>query len=285
MRPARGRLVVKEYLMPSTPSSTKYPLTTQLAFRWLDRQARLYETFTRQALQEAGLEPGMRVLDVGTGTGAVAALAAEMVGPEGTVLAVDRMPEVLEVARQRRQPNVSFVEGDPAEMHFAEPFDCIVGRFVLVYYPDPVIALRKLASNLRPGGVLMFQEPDCTGVRALHDRPIFTRNDRWIVETIQAAGGDTSIGLRLYEYFVAAGLPAPTLRLDARIGGGPDFEGYAVAAGFTAALLDSMGERGQALAREMELETLEQRMREEAMESGGVVVFPSLIAAWCRRPG
>ncbi len=271
--------------MPNRSSST-YPLTTELAFRWLEKQAHLYESFTRQALHEAGLKPGMRVLDVGTGTGAVALLAAQIVGSEGDVIGVDRMPEVLDVARQRaaQLPNVSFREGDPAEMDLGAPFDAVLGRFILIYYPDPVITLRKLASKLRPGGLLMFQEPDCTGVRSLHELPVFRRNDRWIVETIEAAGGDTSIGLRLYEYFVSADLPAPEMRLDARIGGGPDFEGYAVAAGFTAALLDSMGERGQALAREMDLDTLEQRIRDEVVASGSIVVFPSLIAAWTRKP-
>jgi len=269
----------------ATRSSTKYPLTTQLAFRWLDRQAQLYKNFTRQALQEAGLRPGMRVLDVGTGTGAVAFLAAEIVGPQGRVIGVDRLPEVLEIAKERaaEAPNVSFVEGDPAEMDFTESFDAVVGRFILIYYPHPVATLQKLTRKLRPGGLLMFQEPDCTGVRSLHKLPVFRRNDRWIVDTIEAAGGDTSIGLRLYEYFVSAGLPAPQMRLDARIGGGPDFEGYAVAAGFTAALLDSMGKQGQALAAEMDLDTLELRIRTEVVESGGVVVFPSLIAAWSRK--
>src|SRR5579859_1537075 len=272
--------------MTSASSTTKYPLTTQLAFNWLDRQARLYETFTRQALEEAGLHTGMRVLDVGTGTGAVALLAAQIVGPRGRVVGVDRMPEVLQIAKQRATPwpNMSFCEGDPAEMDFGEPFDAIVGRFILVYYPDPVDTLRKLAGKLRPGGLLVFQEPDCTGVRSLHDLPVFRRNDRWIVDTLQAAGGDTAIGLRLYEYFVSAGLPEPQMRLDARIGGGLDFEGYGVAAGFTAALLDSMGERGQSLAEEMNLHTLEQRIRDEVVASGGVVVFPSLIAAWARKP-
>lgn len=268
-------------MAPSRPSIS-YPLTTQLAFRWLERQARLYESFTRQALQEAGLQRGMRVLDVGTGTGAVALLAAEIVGPEGSVIGVDRMPEVLNVARQRSEqlPNVSFREGDPTEMDFGRPFDAIVGRFILVYYPDPVSALRKFAGSLRAGGIMMFQEPDCTGVRSLHELPVFRKNDRWIVNTLETAGGDTSIGLRLYEYFISAGLPAPQMRLDARIGGGPEFEGYGVAAGFTAALLDSMGDKGQELAKEMDLDTLERRIRDEVVASGGVVVFPSLIAAW-----
>ena len=272
--------------MAAHTGSIKYPLTTQLAFDWLDRQARLYRTFTEQALREAGLREGMRVLDIGTGTGAVALLASQITGPTGSVLGVDRLPEVLRIARQRAEQysNVSFCEGDPAEMDFGELFDAIVGRFILVYYPDPVGTLRKLARKLKPGGLLMFQEPDCTGVRSLYELPVFRRNDRWIVETLEAAGGDTSIGLRLYEYFVSAGLPAPEMRLDARIGGGPEFEGYAVAAGFTAALLDSMGEQGQALAEEMDLDTLERRIRDEVVQSGGVVVFPSLIAAWTRKP-
>jgi ubiquinone/menaquinone biosynthesis C-methylase UbiE len=271
--------------MIETTTAARYPLTTQLAFRWLEKQAQLYESFTRQALHEAGLQRGMRVLDVGTGTGAVALLASQIVGPEGSVIGVDRMPEVLEVARGRAEqlPNVSFCEGDPAEMDFGRSFDAVVGRFILVYYPDPVVTLQKLTSKLRPGGLLMFQEPDCTGVRSLHPLPTFRTNDRWIVNTIEAAGGDTSIGLRLYEYFVSAGLPAPQMRLDARIGGGAEFEGYEVAAGFTAALLDSMGEHGQKLASEMDLDSLENRIRDEVVASGGVVVFPSLIAAWTRR--
>jgi hypothetical protein len=59
-----------------------------------------------------------------------------------------------------------------------------------------------------------------------------------------------------------AGLPDLHIRLDARIGDGPDFEGYGVAACFTAALLDSMGERGQELTAETDLHTLEQRIRD-----------------------
>lgn len=53
--------------------------------RRLIQQARLYEPSTRWLLERAGLRPGMRVLDVGSGSGDVALLARELVGPEGSV--------------------------------------------------------------------------------------------------------------------------------------------------------------------------------------------------------
>jgi SAM-dependent methyltransferase len=82
----------------------------------LDRQAVSIEPATRLLLQAAGLRPGMRVLDLGTGLGHVARLAAELVAPTGSVVGLDRSLEALAVARQRVESagerHVSFVEGD-----------------------------------------------------------------------------------------------------------------------------------------------------------------------------
>src|SRR5262250_2784972 len=74
--------------------------------RELDRlsvQAKLFEPFTRQLLQEAGLGPGMRVLDVGCGSGDVAFLAADLVGSEGSVVGVDRARAAIRRASARAQ--------------------------------------------------------------------------------------------------------------------------------------------------------------------------------------
>jgi SAM-dependent methyltransferase len=78
---------------------------------------------TRMLLQAAGIGSGMRVLDLGSGTGDVAFVAAELVGPAGEVVGIDSSPEAVATAKARAQQralgNVRFVVGDihaPAPM-------------------------------------------------------------------------------------------------------------------------------------------------------------------------
>src|SRR5262245_17634360 len=97
----------------------------------LATQARVVDPITRWFLREAGLMAGMRVLDVGSGAGDVAFLAAELVGNSGEVVGVDRSEAALTAARGLR--NVSFREGDPTRMTFERAFDAVIGRYVLQY--------------------------------------------------------------------------------------------------------------------------------------------------------
>ena len=59
--------------------------------------------------------------------------------------------------------NVRFVEADLTDLQIDGDFDAIVGRFVLMFLPDPIATLRSLARRLRPGGVIVFQEPSWNG--------------------------------------------------------------------------------------------------------------------------
>jgi ubiquinone/menaquinone biosynthesis C-methylase UbiE len=115
----------------------------------LKAQARLIDPITQRFFREAGMDAGMRVLDVGTGVGDVAFLAAEVVGDEGEVVGVDRVPAVLESARARASArslrNVQFREGDPGEIAFERPFDAVIGRYVLQFQKDPASMLRTTA--------------------------------------------------------------------------------------------------------------------------------------------
>src|SRR5262245_16689720 len=92
----------------------------------LRAQARLIAPITRRWMIEAGIRPGMRVLDVGSGVGDVALLAAELVGATGEVVGTDRVSTPLTLAAERARAqsrnNVRFVEGDPSQMSFDAPF-------------------------------------------------------------------------------------------------------------------------------------------------------------------
>jgi ubiquinone/menaquinone biosynthesis C-methylase UbiE len=137
----------------------------------LSRQAQVFEPFTRQLLQQAGINAGMRILDVGCGSGDVAFLAADLVGATGEVVGTDRAAAAVQRATARAQArdlrNVSFLEVDPAEMQFDRPLDAVIGRLVLMYYPDPVGTVRRLAGHVREGGLIIFQEFDIANCRSL----------------------------------------------------------------------------------------------------------------------
>jgi ubiquinone/menaquinone biosynthesis C-methylase UbiE len=159
--------------------------------RELDRQsaqARMFEPFTRQLFLEAGLSSGMRVLDVGCGSGDVALLAREIVGPTGEVVGVDRAAAAIVRAKARAEAqhtaNVRFVEGDPTMTRFDEGFDAIVGRLILMYFPDPVDAMRKLLMHLRPGGIVVFQEFDASGCKSHPASPTYQQCANWIIRTL-----------------------------------------------------------------------------------------------------
>ena len=84
----------------------------------LNTQARLVDPMTRQFFANAGVVAGMRVLDIGSGAGDVAFLAAELVGATGEVVGTERSPTAVTAAqagaKSRGLDNVTFRLGDPA---------------------------------------------------------------------------------------------------------------------------------------------------------------------------
>jgi ubiquinone/menaquinone biosynthesis C-methylase UbiE len=128
----------------------------------LQQQASLFEPSTRKLFETAGIKTGMKVLDVGSGAGDVAMLAAQLVGPTGRVVGVDKNPAILKIARQRAAGlrNVTFLEGDIRDIALESDFDAAVGRFALVYITDQAAALQTIAQHLGPAGILAFQDLD-----------------------------------------------------------------------------------------------------------------------------
>ena len=254
----------------------------------LSRQGDAIEPFTRQLFEEAGINQGMRVLDVGCGSGDVAFLTANLVGSDGEVVGVDRERKAVDWASARAHSygltNVKFVEGDPAEMELDQQFDAIVGRLVLMYYPDPVDAIRKLVRHARLEGLIVFQEVDLANARSLPVASLYERSLGWIRQTLSATGGRIHSGLELYPVFLAAGLPGPSMRLDALIGGGPQCPLYEIFAELIQSLLPAMEKLKIASAAEVGISTLAQRMRDEVVDLKGVVLSAGFIGAWSRKP-
>jgi 2-polyprenyl-3-methyl-5-hydroxy-6-metoxy-1,4-benzoquinol methylase len=253
----------------------------------LSRQGHAFEPFTRQLFEEAGINQGMRVLDVGCGSGDVAFLAANLVGHNGEVVGVDRERKAVDWASARAHSqgitNVKFVEGDPAEMEFEQQFDAIVGRLVLMYYPDPVDAIRKLTRHVRPGGLVVFQEVDLANARSLPVAPLYERSITWIKQTLSAAGARIYLGLELYPVFLAAGLSGPSMRMDALIGGGLQCPVCEIVAELVQSLLPAMEKLKIASPAEVEISTLAQRMRDEVVALKSVVLSAGFIGAWSRK--
>jgi 2-polyprenyl-3-methyl-5-hydroxy-6-metoxy-1,4-benzoquinol methylase len=253
----------------------------------LATQARMVDPFTRHFFQAAGIVPGLRVLDVGCGPGDVSFLAAQLVGEGGEIIGVDRATAPLKVARARAEArslrHVTFMEGDPTDMAFERPFDAVIGRYVLMFQKDPSEMLRKLAAHLRPEGVIVFHEPDWDGARSFPPASIYDRCCRWIVDTLLARGHETRMGKKLHSAFVAAGLPAPAMGVEALIGGGQKgVEGLQLIADLIETMLPAMEDVGVTTAKEVGLETLAARMIHEAVSNDSVIVGRYEIGAWTR---
>lgn len=251
----------------------------------LKAQARLVDPITKRFFREAGIIPGMRVLDVGSGAGDVAFLAAEMVGDTGEVVGVDRVPAALDAARARAAarslPNVVFREGDPAEMTFEGPFDAVVGRYVLQFQRDPVPMLQDVATHVRAGGLVMFHEIDWGGLGSFPAVPTYDRCCRWGADTLRLHGTETRMGTKLHATFVAAGLPPPSLRLEALIGGGANSSDLLhLLADLIATLLPEMERFGVATAADVGLETLVERMINETLTSSSTILGHFQVGAW-----
>ena len=250
----------------------------------LDRQAAVIARPTRLLLEAAGVGPGMRVLDLGTGLGHIAQMAGELVMPGGSVVGIDQSAQALAVARQRVQDagitHVSFVEADVRTWRAPRPFDVIVGRLVLFHLPDPVGAVRHQLANLCTGGQFVAVDFDIGTVRAEPHVPIVEDAIGWVIDAFTAAGASPRIGARLGVILTEAGLrDVTTFGVQAYL---PprDPAAAALLAGVVRSLSAAIVDRGIATSEQLEVATLERRIAEALVRADAVLLPPTVAGAW-----
>jgi SAM-dependent methyltransferase len=249
-------------------------------------QNEFYRDTTEIVLRRAGLVPGMRVLDIGCGGGDVSLLAADLVGPSGFVLGIDRSTEAVTAARRRVDAagirHVQFAVSELEAFSTDVPFDALIGRLVLMYLSDPAATLRALIRHLRSGGIVAFQEMQMRSARGYPDAPLFQRCIDWYATAIERAGFESGMGGKLFATFRRAGLPPPQTTVGGRIEGGLDSIGYELMAANIRTMLPLLSRLEVVTAAEVGLETLADRLRQEAVDGGRCLMFPLLMSAWSR---
>lgn len=257
----------------------------------LERQGRFLQALTRDVLVRAGIEPGMRVLDFGTGTGDVSLVLAQLVGPRGRVVAIDRAEEAVARARGRfAELGVTRVEthvGDEAsaaELAGAAGFDAVVGRLVLLHQRDPAATIVQLAACLRPGGIAAFHEIEIeAGCWSSPHLPLLDRTYHWIADTFARGGMPTDIGARIMEGFARAGMHDVRVMREGRVESGPASEGYEYLVRTVRTLLPAILRLELATAEEIDVDTLEERLRGDAVAASARFIPVFFASAWARR--
>jgi SAM-dependent methyltransferase len=267
----------------------EYPLgSDDTEITRLQTQAEMLAEPTALLLQRGGVRPGMRVLDLGSGPGDVAFQVAEMVGPAGSVVGVERDSAHIAAAMERRNRlglrNVEFQQGDARTFVDEEPFDAAVCRLLLMHLPDKVDVLAHHLTNLRPGGVFVAVDYDVAGVRVLPEVELYSRLIEWIVAGFESAHADVLVGMRFPLLFEQAGF-RDVGALGLQSYWPPSNPGAAAyLAGVARAMKVAIVKSGAVTEEKLGLDTLAQRLGKALISANAVCSLPTVVGGWGRRP-
>ncbi len=165
-----------------------------------------------------GMTEGMTVIDAGCGPGHATLDLAEIVGPAGRVIALERSRRFLdaleEQARRRGLSNIRTVETDLADFDWESvSADILWCRWVLAFVPDPAPVVRGMARALKPGSVALFHEYyDYASWRLAPHSALFEDYVARIIARWRATGGEPDIALQLPSFLAEAGLAVEATR-------------------------------------------------------------------------
>ncbi len=185
----------------------------------LGLQHRVWRGAAHDLWERARFGPGNTLLDVGAGPGYATRDLAELVGPQGKVIAVEISARFVEHLRSQAIPNVVVIQGDAQELALEdESIDGAYARWLFTFVSTPERVAARVARALRPGAVFAIQDYGSYGaVRLGPPSEALRRVMDATAASWKQSGGDPDIGCRLPTILQEAGLVIRDLRSHARI--------------------------------------------------------------------
>lgn len=250
-------------------------------------QAAILRPFTERLLREAKIEPGMRVLDIGSGAGDVSMLAAELVGPSGSVVGIDSSEQAVAQAGARAQTaglrQVVFKNVGLDAFADPEPFDFVIGRYVLVFQIDPVQFLRSAAKLTKPGGVIALHEINLAGY-FVSDPPVhqWDAMGNLIFAAFREALPHYDSANHMVRHFTNAGLPVPNLFRESITGGWEEGRFYLWLARSLRSVWPQLVEMGIVTEQAIHAEGLAAKLQDAVVRARSQVRSPAQVCAWAK---
>jgi SAM-dependent methyltransferase len=246
--------------------------------------ARVMHPTTLQLLARADVSEGMSCLDVGCGGGDVTLDLASLVGEKGRVVGTDIDETKLDMARseaaERGFSNADFQLADANNANIGAEYDVVYSRFLLTHLPDPAPALSRMFAALRPGGVLIIEDIDCTGSFCHPQNVAYDRYVTLYSETVLRRGADPNIGPRLPGMLDAAGCEDIEVNVVQPAGFSGDVK--LVAALTMENIADAV--IGEGLADRAGVDAVVKELYDLGRDSATFMSVPRIVQTWGLRP-
>jgi ubiquinone/menaquinone biosynthesis C-methylase UbiE len=183
--------------------------TTELA--QMQIQAQAWQSDAECLLDQVGIQPGWRCIDLGCGSGGILASLSDRVGPQGQVIGIDWDTESLIAAETFAQRNqLQSVQLLARDAHCTglprESFDLTHARFLFTPVGRDSSLLQEMMALTRPGGIVAIQEPDTASWLCYPFHPVWVQLKEVVLAAFRCSGHDFNAGRRTFSLLKRAGL-------------------------------------------------------------------------------
>jgi ubiquinone/menaquinone biosynthesis C-methylase UbiE len=250
-------------------------------------QHRVWSASVLDFWRKAGLTEGMSVIDAGAGPGHATLDLAEIVGPTGKVIAIERSRRFLDALEQRATArgltNIRTIEADVLDFDWSTlAADRLWCRWVLAFVADPRKAVHGMARTIRPGGAVMIHEYyDYASWRLAPFSKTFEDYVARIIARWRATGGEPDIALALPALLTEAGLVVESVRPQVFAARMSDFASR-WPMGFAREFLPTLVDSGDVTLAEAD--SIRADLARAESDPNAVVITPGVLQIVARRP-